>query len=230
MKLLFIGPENIYKELVETLPANVTVIYNHQPTSTGSVQALADNENYDVVFDALFDKRIEFSEQFVYPTTNLIIGSSVKRKLSDSRILLNKHINSPVIGMNMLPTFIKSKTKEITSNDNEALKRFNDLTLAWQWNYKNVRDELGLVAPRVLAMVVNEAAHTLEENTATKEDIDQGMELGTGYPEGPLKWCDRIGVEHITDVLQSLYESTGDARYKTSSLLLRMRKARETFY
>jgi 3-hydroxybutyryl-CoA dehydrogenase len=221
VKLLFIGPEKTYNELIAALP-NAECKFSHQPVD--------DNENYHVVFDALFDERHELPESFVYPTSHLVIGSSGKRKLSDSKTILKRHVASPVVGLNLLPSFIGSKVKEIVAGDDESLKRFTALALMWNWQFKNVNDQIGLVAPRVLAMVINEAAHTLEEDTATKEDIDRGMELGTGYPQGPLKWCDQIGIDHVTDILQALHESMGDARYRTAPLLLKMRQARETFY
>jgi len=222
VKLLVIGPDTVYNELVTTFPSTVTCKHSHQPVDDG--------DNYHVVFDALFDERHELPASFIYPTTHLIIGAAVKRKLSDSVALLRKHIASPVVGMNLLPTFAGSKTKEVAANDVESMKRFEALALTWQWHYKTVNDAVGMVTPRVMAMVINEAAHTLEENTATKEDIDKGMELGTGYPRGPLAWCDKIGVEHVTDVLQVLHETAGDERYRAAPLLLRMRRAHETFY
>jgi 3-hydroxybutyryl-CoA dehydrogenase len=222
VKLLFIGPETVYHEMVNALPQGTDVKHSHQPVD--------DNENYHVVFDALFDGRHELPNGFVYPTAHLIIGASVKRSLSESKELLKQHLAAPIIGMNMLPTFLSAKTKETVMPDDDAQKRFEALVLTWEWNFKVVNDVVGMVTPRVLAMVINEAAHTLEENTASRDDIDRGMELGTGYPQGPLKWCDAIGVSHVTDVLQALEEKTGHARYRTAPLLLRMRQARETFY
>ena len=182
------------------------------------------------MFDALFDERHELPEHFIYPTTHLLIGSSVKRTLSESKERLKKHIASPVAGMNLLPTFLRASTKAFCAHDDDAEKRIGAAALMWNWHLKKINDAVGMVTPRVLCMVINEAAHTLEEGTATKEDIDRGMELGTGYPQGPLKWCDKIGIEHVTDVLAALHESTGDARYRTAPLLLRMRQRRETFY
>lgn len=222
MKLLFIGPEEIYAELRAALPQSVDMAFSHQ--------AVDKEENFLAVIDAMFDERHELPETFVYPTSHLLIGAAVKRKVSESKEILKRHLASPVIGANLLPTFALSKTKEISGDDAEALKRLEALALTWQWPFKHVKDEVGMVTPRVLAMVINEAAHTLEEQTATKEDIDRGMELGTGYPKGPLKWCDAIGIGHVTDVLQALHDATGDARYRTAPLLLRMRQARETFY
>lgn len=222
MKILFAGPENVFNELKATLPSNADLHYMESLIDT--------DESFHVVFDALFDERYELQEDFIYPTSHLLIGSSVKRTLAESKELLKKHVASPVVGMNLLPTFLQASTKAFCAIDDEAEKRLGAIALMWNWNLKKINDAVGMVTPRVLAMVINEAANTLEEGTATKEDIDRGMELGTGYPQGPLKWCDKIGLSHVTDVLQALHESTGDARYKTSPLLLRMRQRRETFY
>ena len=42
-------------------------------------------------------------------------------------------------------------------------------------------DRVGMVTPRVMAMIINEAYFTVQEGTATKSDIDLGMQLGTNY-------------------------------------------------
>ena len=88
---------------------------------------------------------------------------------------------------------MSSAVKEVCFDAGEAERRFALLAGKFNWQYKTVKDEIGLVTMRILAMIINEAAKTLEEGTATKEDIDRGMELGTGYPRGPLKWCDKVG-------------------------------------
>ncbi|HZF99792.1 MAG TPA: 3-hydroxyacyl-CoA dehydrogenase family protein [Chitinophagales bacterium] len=222
MKILLVGPVAFFDELKSCVPDTVDVQHSHQPVDTDTA--------YHVVFDALFDERHELPETFIYPTTHLLVGSSVKRTLEESKNRLKKHIAAPVAGINLLPSFIKSNVKEFAAHDDDAVKRLSSLALMWNWQLKKITDAVGMVTPRVLAMVINEAAHTLEEGTATKEDIDRGMELGTGYAQGPLKWCDKIGIDHVTDVLQALHESTGDARYVTAPLLLRMRRHRGLFY
>ena len=65
-------------------------------------------------------------------------------------------------------------------------------------------DNIGLIAPRVLAMIINEAFYALGENVASKADIDTAMKLGTNYPEGPFAWCELIGGAHIKALLESL--------------------------
>ena len=67
---------------------------------------------------------------------------------------------------------------------------------------------------RVEARIVNEAAKLIGQDVATAEAIDTGMRLGTGFPEGPCRRADRIGLDVILDKLGELYEATGEDRYE----------------
>jgi 3-hydroxybutyryl-CoA dehydrogenase len=94
-----------------------------------------------------------------------------------------------------------------------------------------------LVFRRVLFMVINEAIHVLWEGTASRDDIDKAMKLGTNYPMGPLEWGDRIGLERVYEGLRSLHEEYGDERYRPCPLLRKMvaaghigRRAGKGFY
>ena len=69
----------------------------------------------------------------------------------------------------------------------------------------------GLVAPRILATIINEAAYTLKEGIANAGNIDVAMKLGTNYPEGPVEWAKRIGAINVKNLLEHLSKS--DARY-----------------
>lgn len=84
---------------------------------------------------------------------------------------------------------------------------------------KNVASRIGLVTPRVIVMIINEAYFTVQEGTATKEDIDVGMKLGTNYPKGPFEWANLIGLKNIYKTLDALYEDTKEGRYKICPLL-----------
>lgn len=85
--------------------------------------------------------------------------------------------------------------------------------------YLLVDDRVGMVTPRVISMIINEAFYTVQEGTATREAIDMAMKLGTNYPFGPFEWCQRIGIRHVYELLEVLYEDTKDERYKISALL-----------
>jgi 3-hydroxybutyryl-CoA dehydrogenase len=81
-------------------------------------------------------------------------------------------------------------------------------------------DRVGLVTPRVMCMIINEAYLTLQEGTADRADIDLAMKLGTNYPGGPFEWAERWGLGEVSRMLHCLQSATGDPRYKRSKLLI----------
>ena len=81
----------------------------------------------------------------------------------------------------------------------------------------SVPDVPGLVTARVIAMIVNEAYYTLQENISTKEEIDTAMKLGTNYPYGPFEWAAKIGEHRLAQLLEILSEK--DASYTPAPLL-----------
>jgi 3-hydroxybutyryl-CoA dehydrogenase len=85
-----------------------------------------------------------------------------------------------------------------------------------------VGDEPGLVFPRTLALLVNEATFALSERIANARDIDLAMKLGTNFPEGPLSWADQVGIDYIYAILTGLYREYGEDRYRPAPLLRKM--------
>ena len=81
------------------------------------------------------------------------------------------------------------------------------------------RDAPATVAQRLLAAVVNTAAEIAQRRIALPRDIDAAVELGLGYPQGPLAWGDKVGARRILEVLQAMHHGTGDPRYRPSRWL-----------
>lgn len=82
-----------------------------------------------------------------------------------------------------------------------------------------IKDAPGLTFPRILSLIINEAARSLEEGVASAEEIDIAMKLGVNYPKGPLRWADEIGLDEVLTVLEGLNQRTGDDRYRPAPLL-----------
>jgi 3-hydroxybutyryl-CoA dehydrogenase len=85
-----------------------------------------------------------------------------------------------------------------------------------------VGDSAGLVLPRIVACLANEAFFALMDGTASAADIDQAMMLGTRYPRGPLAWAELIGLDHVLATLDALAAEQGDDRYRAAPLLRRL--------
>lgn len=85
-----------------------------------------------------------------------------------------------------------------------------------------VKDTAGLTFPRIVSLLVNEAARSLEEGVAKAEEIDIAMRLGVNYPQGPLRWGDQAGLDEVLAVLEGLQRETGDDRYRPTPLLKRL--------
>ncbi|TFY88954.1 3-hydroxyacyl-CoA dehydrogenase [Pseudomonas kairouanensis] len=84
-----------------------------------------------------------------------------------------------------------------------------------------ISDSVGFVAQRTLAMVVNLACDIAQQRIASVEDIDQAVQLGLGYPQGPLAWGDALGPRRMLTILQRMSELTHDPRYRPSPWLRR---------
>jgi 3-hydroxybutyryl-CoA dehydrogenase len=84
-----------------------------------------------------------------------------------------------------------------------------------------IQDSCGFVAQRVLSMVVAIACEIAQQGIASPADIDQGVQLGLGYPQGPLAWGDALGTERVAHTLAALRDSTGDSRYRPALWLTR---------
>ncbi|MDB5230342.1 MAG: 3-hydroxyacyl-CoA dehydrogenase PaaH, partial [Chitinophagaceae bacterium] len=78
-------------------------------------------------------------------------------------------------------------------------------------------DEPGMIAARVIAMVINEAYYGLADEISSKEDIDTAMKLGTNYPYGPFEWADKIGPGNVYYLLKKLEQQ--HPRYAPSPLM-----------
>jgi 3-hydroxybutyryl-CoA dehydrogenase len=82
-------------------------------------------------------------------------------------------------------------------------------------------DSPGFVAQRVVAMIVNIGCDIAQQRIATPEDIDRAVQLGLGYPRGPLAMGDAIGAARILAILEALSAFTRDPRYRPSAWLIR---------
>ena len=83
------------------------------------------------------------------------------------------------------------------------------------------QDEPGFVVNRILLPMINEAVFVLGQGTASIEDIDKGCRLGLNHPMGPLQLADFVGLDTCYEIVQVLYNTTGDSKYRPAPLLMK---------
>jgi 3-hydroxybutyryl-CoA dehydrogenase len=100
-----------------------------------------------------------------------------------------------------------------------------------------VVDSPGFIVNRMLIPMINEAAAILSEKVASEEYIDKAMKLGANHPMGPLALADLIGLDVCLSIMTSLFEETGDTKYRPNVILKQYvragflgRKAKRGFY
>lgn len=99
------------------------------------------------------------------------------------------------------------------------------------------QDRSGFVVNALLIPYLLSAIRMFESGIASREDIDNGMEMGCAHPMGPLKLTDLIGLDTVASVADSMYAEFKEPLYAAPPLLQRMvdagrvgRKAGAGFY
>jgi 3-hydroxybutyryl-CoA dehydrogenase len=99
------------------------------------------------------------------------------------------------------------------------------------------QDTTGFLVNRLLVPYLLEAVRLLEAGIASKEDIDQAMKLGCGYPMGPFTLLDLVGLDTTLYVAEVMFDEFREPRFAPPPLLRRMvlagqlgRKSGKGFY
>lgn len=180
------------------------------------------NDISHLIFEADLPSENDYKKYEAYFIL-LKINSPVNFDLFENKpVFINEVINTSsslnypknIVRINGWPGFIQRKTWEVFSKDiidSEAIATKIDRKII------GVKDEPGLVAARVISMIINEAFFAIEEKISSRGEIDMAMKLGTNYPFGPFEWAEKIGISNIYTLLEAL--SKNDPRYFPSNEL-----------
>jgi 3-hydroxybutyryl-CoA dehydrogenase len=201
MKIIVVANVDMQKEFESKgIPEGIEL---HFETSVSNVNSTADAFFY-LIDEAGVLNDINWFEQTKAPVfVNAVVATL-------------KHLPGNAIRINAWTGFIQRPIVEICATEQNAASATKVLQ-ALNWNYQIVPDVKGMIAARVIAMIVNEAYFALGDEVSTKENIDTAMKLGTNYPFGPFEWSEKIGLQNILNLLTSLSED--DKRYLPAPLL-----------
>jgi 3-hydroxybutyryl-CoA dehydrogenase len=163
----------------------------------------------------------EFPQAIVMASTVACTATELMSYLNDSH---------PVIGFSCLPGHtagagLTEIARALQTSDQAAEAAIRFLASAG-YSTEIVEDRVGLVMPRILATLMNEAAYAFMEKVASAADIDTAMKTGTNYPYGLLEWADTIGLDTLLLILEALYHEYRQERYRPCVLLRQYCRAR----
>jgi 3-hydroxybutyryl-CoA dehydrogenase len=130
--------------------------------------------------------------------------------------VLGLHFFSPVPVMRLVEIVVALDTSSAAIDRAEACA-------AWLGKRAiRTRDRSGFVVNMLLVPYLVAAIEMLDQGSASREDIDDGMRLGCGHPMGPLTLCDFIGLDVVYAICDSLYDEFKQPSYAPPPLLKRM--------
>jgi 3-hydroxybutyryl-CoA dehydrogenase len=175
-------------------------------------------ETNDLTFDFVID---EEPDQFdIYTSKEITVFlNTCKLSLGELSHMSGHRMSCSIFGFNGLPTFLDRSILEVSLLKKDEEVKLKAICEKLGTAFLIVEDRVGLVTPRVISMIINEAYFAVQDGTGSREDIDLAMKLGTNYPYGPFEWSNRIGIKHIYELLDAVYEDTRDERYKICPLL-----------
>ena len=215
MNILVIGNESNAQECRDKFGSSHTyTIAQHQQ------EAVKYFGGTDVIFDFLVDRNLSQMEAYRDHQKVIAFLNTSLTSLAVLTTAKDRQINCTLFGFCGLPTFLNRELLEVSLSSESDLPELNRICRLLETDFIVVADRVGLVTPRVISMIINEAYYAVQDETATKEDIDIAMKLGTNYPYGPFEWCKKIGIAHVYNLLTAVLEDTMNDRYKICPLLI----------
>jgi 3-hydroxybutyryl-CoA dehydrogenase len=167
---------------------------------------------------------------FASNTSSLTIAAMAAATARPDRIV-GLHFFNPVPVMKLVEV-----VRTVTTSE-ETFQRAYDFARAIGKEPIAAKDNSGFVVNLLLVPYLIDAINALEHGVASVEDIDKGMQLGTGYPMGPFVLLDFVGLDTTYKIAEIMFDEYREKRYAPPPLLKRMvlagmygRKSGKGFY
>ena len=153
------------------------------------------------------------------PAVPVVLSSLAETVLMQTHNLDTK---DRFVGIAAFPTLIGNHLVELCPSlytKSEILESVKKFFESIKKETAVVQDGVGMVMPRILCQIINEAFFVVNHDIAQPKDIDIAMKFGTNYPRGPIEWGEHIGFKNIVTVLDALYQNNAEERYRVAPLL-----------
>jgi 3-hydroxybutyryl-CoA dehydrogenase len=190
--------------------------------------SVADLKGVDVVIEAITEdlalKNALFKELdglcgpatiFASNTSSLtIVEMAAATKRADRFVGL--HFFNPVPLMQLVEV-----VRTVTTSD-ETLKRAFAFAKSLGKEAVAAKDNSGFIVNLLLVPYLLDAIRAVERGVGSVPDVDKAMQLGCGYPMGPLTLLDFVGLDTTYHIAEIMFKEYREQRYAPPPLLKRM--------
>lgn len=189
-------------------------------------------ENVDIKTEAYttLEKHVGAHTIFASNTSSLCI-TELAAKTGRPDKFGGLHFFNPVPLMKLVEVI-----RSLTTSD-ETYQALMDFSVKIGKEPITAPDKPGFIVNRLLVPYLLDAIRCYERGLGTKEDIDNGMKLGCGYPMGPLTLLDFVGLDTTYYIANIMFDEYKEPMFAAPPLLKRMvlagkhgRKTGEGFY
>ena len=152
---------------------------------------------------------------FASNTSSLTIAAMAAATARSDR-MVGLHFFNPVPLMKLVEV-----VKTVTTSE-ASFQRAFDFARRLGKEPIRAKDNSGFVVNLLLVPYLIDAINALESGVASVEDIDKGMQLGTGHPMGPFTLLDFVGLDTTYKIAEIMFDEYRERRFAPPPTLRKM--------
>ncbi len=227
-----VAKEKMGQDAADNILSRIQPVSNYEPMADAGLIIEAATEREEIkrkIFEAA--GKVLGHQAVLASNTSSIPITRLAQSSPDPKRFIGVHFFNPVPIMGLIEIIRGLATTDATVN---VVRQYGE-ALGKQLVFAN--DAPGFIVNRVLMPMINEACFALGEGVASIRDIDTACQLGLNHPMGPLTLADFIGLDTCLEIINVLFASTGDPKFRPAPLLQKYveagwygRKVKRGFY
>jgi 3-hydroxybutyryl-CoA dehydrogenase len=189
-------------------------------------QDLKELSKVDLFIEATLDhmhikkELLRAADQYCRPEV-VFISASATMRVSDLAREINR--SDMLVGLHFIPPVTQVAVAELVRGEKTsdlAVETAKTFAARLGKEAVEIEESRGLVNPRALVVMINEAAYMVDEGVCDEYAAERILKESWGMKQGPLEMADRLGLDLVLNWMEQLQDTFGH-RYAPCPLLRR---------